>query len=628
MSANNKISYVFRDANVPQPYEKKGNNPWVIWGEANLYPQFLFGLVYSSPIHSGIINSKVTYISAGGLKYEGTDLAKWELIKRNGSSKYTLDEVASSVTFDNEVINSFYIKYTKNILTGMWEASPLDVELMRNDESGVYYYYSENWIGQQTAEKTKFKTYKNIEYGTPEDTELVLYVSAKSKQYQLDNKKLTCNVYPVPTYAGSIVSIMADVEMNSFHYTESVNSFTGGSVFKLNNGIPEDEDKKAIERDIRDGVTDKKKKGGIVILYADGKERQAEIEQVNGNNNDVRYLETQKFIADSIMIGHSVINPALFGVKTAGSLGNTNELEVSYAIFKQNYAKSRQKIISEALTYGAKKLNGLSGEISFNEYNLQLTGQVDEENKTLAKINQLSPIVANQVLATMTPNQKLALIGLPPIQGGDVLPTATPSATGFKSDDKVLTKLMSVGVSKSEIAIVSSKSINSFDDLMADEEMFMQEFAIESFAKVDTDDKTILGLIDKGVTYNNIQKEIGKRTSQKILDLEKNGYLQKNNNGKVELTDKGRTEIRQTSFKVLYTYEKRADAPDLIGSSREFCLAMLESDKAFTRSEIEQINNDEGTNVWLYRGGWYHNPETDKNQPSCRHEWRMNLVIA
>ena len=625
MSTENKISYIFRDAKVPQPYEKKGSDSHVTWGLDNLYPQFLFGLFYTSPIHGGIINTKVKYITSGGLNYEGTDLAMWELIKRNGTSKMTLEELTNALTLDFEVADEYYIKCTKNILTGRWQFDILDCELVRNDESGVYYYYNENWINKN---EKKTKRYTSIDYiDVNVDTECVLYVSTKSKQYKLDNGKLTNNIYPVPNYVGAITSIMADVEMNSFHYTESVNSFTGGTVIHLNNGIPEDDDKKAIERDIRDGVTDRSKKGGVVILYADGTERQAKIEQLNGNNNDVRYLETQKYIADAIMIGHGVINPALFGVKTAGSLGSNQELMTSYAIFKQNYVKARQEVIAESLTYVNTVLNGLDGKIIFNDYNLQLEGAVDESNKVSVALNSMNPILANKVLENLTINEIRGLASLPPVANGDTLTPKSTTAT-FKSQDKVLNQLMACGVDKSTLSIVSSKGVENFDNLEADEELFISEYHIESFAKVDKDDKDILGMIDKGVTYNDISKEIGKNTSSKILDLEKGGYLEKDNNGKLQLTDKGQSEIRSTSFRVLYTYEKRPDAPDLIGSSREFCITLTESNKAFTRNEIDSINNDEGTSVWLYRGGWYHNPDTDKNQPSCRHFWKMNLVVS
>ncbi len=59
---------------------------------------------------------------------------------------------------------------------------------------------------------------------------------------------------------------------------------------------------------------------------------------------------------------------------------------------------------------------------------------IDAAQKTIDNINSLSPLVANNVLANMTVNEKRALAGLPPIEGGDVLantPSEAPEPTTF-----------------------------------------------------------------------------------------------------------------------------------------------------------------------------------------------------
>ena len=495
---------------------------------------------------------------------------------------------------------------------------------MRNDEDGVYFHYSENWIGSQSVEKTGYKKYKSIQYIDPTDIEVVLYVSGKSKQIRLDNGKLTSNIYPMPNYSGGIVSIMADIEMNHFHYAESVNSFAGGTMISLNNGVPDEQDKKEIEKKYKDAVTDRKKKGGVVIAYSDGKEREPSITQIGGTDLDKRYIETQKFIVDSVMIAHGVINPSLFGVKTSGQLGSTQELETSFLIFKQNYIVARQKIISDALTYANMKLNELSGMIGFNDYNLMFTTGVEEDNISNS-INKLNPTLMTKVVETLTINELRSMANLPAVANGDVV----PSVQRFNHEDRIISQFKNCGVPKKDLTFVKSRPIEKFDNLESDEADFLAMHQIESFAAVTSKDKKILGLINQGVSYNDLVKELNqtpKDVSAKLLDLEKNGYLEKKD-GRLEVSKIGQAEIQQTQFRILYTYEKRDDAPPLKTKSREFCVEMLKLDRAFMRTEIDQIQNDEGTSVWLYRGGWYANPETEKNQPSCRHFWKMNIVI-
>ena len=46
----------------------------------------------------------------------------------------------------------------------------------------------------------------------------------------------------------------------------------------------------------------------------------------------------------------------------------------------------------------------------------------------------------------------------------------------------------------------------------------------------------------------------------------------------------------------------------------------------YSRSEIEQMSARLGYSVWDRRGGWYTIPNTNIHSPSCRHEWRSNIV--
>ena len=78
---------------------------------------------------------------------------------------------------------------------------------------------------------------------------------------------------------------------------------------------------------------------------------------------------------------------------------------------------------------------------------------------------------------------------------------------------------------------------------------------------------------------------------------------------------------------IMYRYELAEDAPALKTRSRSFCQMLMNSNKLYTRKEIDGMRNhmkDSNTDVWAFRGGWYnHNGE---HKPSCRHVWKQVIV--
>ena len=152
---------------------------------------------------------------------------------------------------------------------------------------------------------------------------------------------------------------------------------------------------------------------------------------------------------------------------------------------------------------------------------------------------------------------------------------------------------------------------------------------------VDNNDLTadqlkIVEMINNGESYGAIVKAINKGAtyvSRQLVELEKLGMIKG-----FELTPKGKTNVGEVSFEVVYKYEEREGIPPLIGnSSRPFCKNLMGLKKVFTREEIDKITaklkaNGIDRNVWEYKGGWYTNPETGVHTPSCRHTWYQIIV--
>ena len=568
----------FREVAIIDPVETVAKEGWVKWGIDNLYPQFLWSLYVNSPIHGGIVNSKNTFISGAGLKYEGTE--NWDEINKNGRSKYTLDELVEMYSLDQEVINGYYIKCVYDSLNEKWQLEHLDFELIRPNESGTKYYYSENWSTSRQNEKTKFKEYTSFFNRTSETKECVLFIKEKSRQFILETKKLTSGHYPIPLYSGGIDAILTDIEINFFRLSEVVNGYKGGTLISLNNGIPESEEQaEKIVYDLKLNATDKRKQGGVSVTFSDGKDREPSILQLNGNDLDKRYESTEIGLSKKIFISHSVINPKMFGYIQDNSMFS-QDLENDFKLFNRTYVKKRQKNIADSLNYVLSQLNGMTGEISFNEYEL--------------------------------------------FDKAEVIPT-TPVSLKLTAEDnetQILDLFVNCGRSKNDVKILKSNEFTNQTDEEIIEGFFKDKFAVND------NQNRILSMLSNGESYDAIVKALDMKpveVSKIIVGLQNNGYLDGGN-----VTDKGLQEIvNREQISVVYSYEKRPNAPDLVkgGSSRPFCKTLVQMDKVYTREEIDTISSAVNRDVWSYRGGWYHNPDTNINTPSCRHFWKQNVII-
>ncbi len=586
------VEMIFREADMPSPEETIASGGRIKWGKKNIYPQELVGMYYDNPVHGGIINQKIKFIVAGGLNVPD------QKILENQGGEYSLEEVIEIIAKDGEIFNGFAVVFRRRFTTKLnekneptketvgWYLEPLDFEQVRATEDGIYFEFSDNWAsGQQSAEKQNYRKIKDITKITDDDDEGVLYIIDKPKQRLVDAEggktKLSKSCYPIPTYSGAIPSILAGIEMDFFTYSEVVNGYKGGTLINFANGTSNDEEKdKKRAQKVKEEATSKKKQGGLIVTYSNGQDRAATVMQINGNDTNKRYIESNKEILKKIMVAHGVISPALFGVLSENMFGSKEEMETAYILLQENYIKYRQRFISSALNWGFRKVAKIDPKIEFKKYIPPFleTTQTSEEAVLQA--------------------EKMAAQNL---------------------DDTIIEMFSKCGAEKSGFYTLKSQEFGAQneDDFMASYQQF------DSIKET----RTILTMIKNEESFQAIYKAISKDGSYlatKLLELRNKGLLDG-----WKVTEKGNQNVAtKQELKVLYSYDLKANAPDLVkgGKSREFCSRMIELNRLYTKQEIETISSAVGRDVWYYRGGWYHNPKTDVNTPSCRHIWNQKIV--
>ena len=581
-------------ARVPSPQPGRVSGVDVIgWGKDNLYPNQLNNLYEESPLHGGIINGKVHYTVSGGLKYTGADASKWIEINKNFESDYSIEDSIEEISRDLELYECFAWK-------GKWRVGGEGVILehvnfdqLRKGDPDKHeektWYYCKDWSDMRKARNAK--PYKEFDPAVREGEFIFVYM-AKSKQpkERMNGRKLVATPYPFPAYNSGLRSIMTDIEIDKFDLAEVQNGFTAGTHMHFADGIPDEPDRIELEREIRDGQTGADAAGALSITWSDGDSRKpVTITPLMGNNQPERYQNKIKAVADKIMWAHSVTSPLLFGIKTPGQLGGTDELEVGYEIMKANYFARRKKTITEALGYLMSKIYGLQGDFELADVPLGFAKKPEA-------------------------------------------PTDTPSGAQFSDqiEQSIINGLLKCGKHRHEMTVVQSRAVEDHTQL---EKMESELLKAHQFAPELSDtQRAVLKLINDGDSFDSISKalELSPRDLSGVYNSLAGEGLIDIDSG--EITPEGGEALTEETprIEVRYSYEKRADisGPAILpdGRTRDFCATLIRADRFYTREEIEMISSQVDRNVWMFKGGWFHNPETNRNEPYCRHTWVQNLV--
>jgi ribosomal protein L29 len=528
------------------------------------------------------------------------------------------DPILKYISADIEISNSAYVKAIfdpSGQIIGKVKHIPF--EWVRVTKSGKY-QVSEDWTNSQT----KIVTYVSINDRTDEMVCIIPF-KEHGRQYKLDpnKRKVSLNYYPQIPYSGSIKSIMTDIEIKNYEFSEVVNNFSLGTVLSLNNGAsPNEEDRNKVKDYIIDNATGSDNAGGVMVVFNNGKDTEPTVLHLNGNQLHERYLSLGESVQNNILKGHGVVSGELFGFTRDGNFNQSN-LDIAFNLMNQTYFKMRRNQILSIIDAVAE-INGIVNDVEFEPFNLTALDTASV-NATGDLLNKMSPLLANSVLKQLTVNEIRRLGGLAPVEGGDVIPTNAPDEQFRKmkfSDDDIVTAFASCGRERN-----GSEDVILFGNF--DEVLFKS-----TFAELNETTQRVLQLISEETPFDAVMQATETRATelakiyQRLTDL---GLIEIDGT----ITQSGKIQVARQDIariETVYSYEvKPSYGADIIPTTRPFCKKMVELSRTrfWTIEDINRISQQFGMDVWRYRGGWYHNPDTNKNEPSCRHYWKQNVIF-
>jgi hypothetical protein len=648
----------FAEAKQPEYKEKKGEG-YMQYGQNNDYPQYLLDLFNKSAKHNAIIRGKVNYIVGNGWAGEQ------DMIKKVNREE-SLNDLTKKVALDLELFGGAYIQVIWSVMGGqvaeLWHC---DYTKIRTNKDNTQFWYKDDWKATRNQEKAEI--YNAFNPANPQGVQ-ILYV----KEYRPG-----MNVYSLPGYFGALNYIESDVEVSKHVLGNAQTGFSASKLITLPNGEPSPEEKRLVSRQFDNMYTgaDGKK---YLLAFVNDLTRKPIVDDLGASDlTKEDFGRVDELIQTNIFSGHQITSPDLFGIAVPGQLGNRQQLRDSYEIFNNTYVRYKQMQI-EGVFNMLGQYAGITEELKLQpvdpigiDFSENVILQVAPKEWILEKLG-IDPTQYGMPLETEQPMAASPLSVNEHIKGlkgrewqnmqriirdfnkGKITREQASSMLkgGYAlSDEEVSTWLgaedlefnetdfqvfFEFGEDRSAYEVFKSKSRFSDDD------------DYQSFADVSQLQSNILDLIvkDKRITpeviADTLKEDVG--AVKRVIDLliEK-GFIKTSEVKQGKGIDSNVIIERQltapigqiveaikpqtTQILIRYSYEWKQGFNDGdLDTSRPFCKYLVTANKFYSRSEIEMMSARLGYSVWDRRGGWYTKPGTNTHSPSCRHEWKSNIV--
>lgn len=598
-------------SNETPTFRAQQGQKFIANGNNNDYPDYLAYLYNNSGIHNAIVTGKAAYVFGKGWKikkgWKG-DKKKLQGVMDKINAYQTLDELTRKDIFERTLYGGkFYL-----IEWGAF-GEPISIKLqpyntVRCNLEKTEFYVSKEWTREMSGKAKWKKPHGNK---MPDDVKIYqAYNPNKRKGRQIlmcadDNP--ASDIYPLPEYEAGKTSIETDIECGFFHLNNVKSGFSAGTMITFFNGVQENEQaQQELERDLKGKVAGTDNAGEILLNFQMPNTTEPKISPLRSNELDKQYEQLSKDVINKVLYAHRVSNGLLFGIKTPGELGGgRSEFDLAWEHFCNTYVKPKQQQEEDDINF----LMTLYGILD-NPLELVILDPIGIELTT----ENIISVLDRDTLTEMV-YKKLGL------EKPQVLPPA-PEPAQYKSkafakfeEDTILSKFDAIGESADNFEIViEGYRHDEFADTVSDEEV------IKILKK--NKNITVKKLADRlGISENKLYKILDRLNASNLVTVK---YVEKG--GDVVINTENVTPDEPADVELLSKWRYYGPKDSV---NRPFCKQMLESNKLYDRAEIEGMQNDMddfNTDVWKYKGGWYHDPVRDVNVPACRHHWQQVIV--
>lgn len=352
--------YIEKNMISPKETEITGKNR-VQWGVRNLYPHYLFDLFQNSPTLATIVAGTTDYVA-------GDDASILPLGDsfQNGVMNIKGDTIMEQVrdaAFNDLLYGGFALQVIRSLSGAIVEIYHIDLRYLRCNKECNVFYYSEKWDSTGNKKMLTYPAFMRIDdWASLSDEEK--HRNLASILYVRDSHFQT---YPAPKYASAVVACEIEKNVGEYHLNAINNQFVSSVILNFCNGIPDDEQKGEIEKNVNEKFAGHKNAGRILTNFCADKDHSLIVDVPKVENFGDHYNALAKYAREAIFTAFRAV-PSLFGLMTESKGFSSEEFEQAFKLYNRTAVLPIQRRIADAYD----KIYGQKGVLTIKPFELNV----------------------------------------------------------------------------------------------------------------------------------------------------------------------------------------------------------------------------------------------------------------
>lgn len=347
------------DELIPQAIEIENVKDYVTWGKDNQYPEYLYGLYNDVSTLKTIIEGTADYVCGDDVV---CNIKGFE--KEVNTKGDTMRELVRLLARDYLTYGGYAVQVIRNKVGDIRELYYVDFRYLRSSKKNEVFWYSEEF-SKKYVRSNKTIIYPKFVKENRDITSSILYVTNEKSK-----------TYPTPRYSGSIKCCEMERLIDTYHLSSLENGFGGSYILNFLSGIPSDEMKAEIEKNVNEKFAGASNAGRILINFANGKDNCAVVQKLDVQDFGEKYESLAKRSKEQIYCAFRAI-PQLFGMVVEGSGFNREEYLQSFAIFSRTVCRPIQQTICDNID----KIFGNPNSIYIKPFSIDVAEDISDNNE-------------------------------------------------------------------------------------------------------------------------------------------------------------------------------------------------------------------------------------------------------